>query len=107
MSMITVHRPKQQRGERNALYVILIQNIRKSIDTATPPHPSWYGGGIGIYQIRDLQLGEFLFRLEHHLLPPVFFTIFCLMLMRFTLTTYLMPLNIALLRLVLIYEFTL
>ena len=61
---------------------------------------------LSIDQIRDFQIGEFFFRLEHHLFR-LYLTIFCLMRMRFTLTILEMPLNFAQLRLVPIYEFTL
>jgi len=61
---------------------------------------------LGFDQIRDFQIGELFFRLEQHLLPPVFNN-FCLMRMRFTRTILEMPLNFAELRLVPIYESTL
>ena len=41
---------------------------------------------LSIDQIRDIQIEEFFFRLDHHLLLPVFNNNFCLMRMRFTLT---------------------
>src|SRR6218665_2112551 len=62
---------------------------------------------LSIDQIRDFQIGNFFLRLELHLLPPVFNNCLPHAYTRFTLTILEMPLNLAQLRLVLIYEFTL